>query len=152
MIEFAVSGIKHGYARRGRRPSEYNIWRNLRQRCLNPRGAGFKHYGGRGIRVCAEWNNFSRFLADMGPRPSQLHSIERINNDGNYEPSNCRWATKIEQMNNRSINRLIAHDGQTMTLAQWARKTGLSGVVIAARIDRLGWSVERALCQELRGR
>lgn len=79
---------------------EYAIWRTMRARCRCKTSERFEHYGARGITVCAEWNDFWRFLADMGPRPSPRHSIERNDVDGNYEPSNCRWATQTEQVRN----------------------------------------------------
>ena len=91
----------HATARPGGVPTtEYQIWCTMRQRCNNPRDSSFKYYGGRGIRVCERWNDFRNFLADMGPRPPGL-TLDRINNDGDYEPSNCRWATVKEQMNNK---------------------------------------------------
>lgn len=80
---------------------EYMAWCSMRQRCNNPTGRDYPDYGGRGIKVCSRWDHFILFLHDMGLRPSPEHSLDRINNDGNYEPSNCRWATKSEQMSNR---------------------------------------------------
>lgn len=85
--------------------AEYTIWVGMIQRCENPKSFAYSYYGGRGIRVCERWRLFENFLEDMGPRTSQSHSIDRINNDGNYEPSNCRWATPKEQSNNQRKRR-----------------------------------------------
>jgi hypothetical protein len=92
--------IKHGQARGSGMTPEYAIWRTMRQRCSNPNSQRWKDYGGRGIRVCDEWNSFAVFFSHIGPRPSLNHSIDRINNDGHYEPGNVRWATDFEQQQN----------------------------------------------------
>jgi hypothetical protein len=129
---------------RGKRSSEYGSWSNMIQRCDNPKNTHFKYYGGKGIFVCERWHDFSNFLADMGLKPTLLHTIERRNKAGNYCLSNCYWATRKEQMNNTSRNRFLTHDGITLTVAQWAEKTGLVANTIHNRI-RAQWSVKNAL-------
>lgn len=104
----SVSAIhfRHGCARKNAKTAEYTVWRGMIDRCSNPHSASWHHYGGRGISVCSKWrDSFETFLADMGPRPvgpsdrkRALYSIDRINSDGNYEPSNCRWATQSQQV------------------------------------------------------
>jgi hypothetical protein len=139
------SQATHGASRRRAVTPEFKVWISMRSRCLHKKATGYKDYGGRGITICPAWlDSFTTFLSDMGPRPSSAYSIERINHNGNYEPSNCKWATKEEQAVNRRDNRLLTFQGRTMIAAQWAREMGLPINRIFARL-RLGWSVEKAL-------
>jgi hypothetical protein len=103
---------------------EYGAWASMRRRCANPSDNAYRYYGGRGITVCERWQKFENFYADMGPRPSPMHSIDRIDNDGNYEPGNCRWATRVQQIQNRRKSR------EAVANRQWLRD---------AR-NYLGWS------------
>ncbi len=116
------------------------------QRCYKPGATKYEHYGGRGIEVCERWrNSFEAFIEDMGECPSRKHSIDRIDNEGDYEPDNCQWATQTQQGNNTRANHVITFDGKTMTMKQWANKTGIKYSTLAARLNILGWSVERSL-------
>lgn len=119
------------------------------RRCRNPNDAAFDRYGGRGIAVCARWDRFEEFLADMGEVPSVKHSIDRIDNDGNYEPANCRWTTDIVQANNSRKNVHATIDGITMTVAQWCRHMGLRNGAVRQRIHR-GMSPESAITTPFR--
>lgn len=105
----------HGHCRQGARRSEHQIWSSMWRRCVNSNDASYPRYGGRGIVVCDRWVHYINFYADMGPRPSAKHSIDRINNDGNYDPGNVRWATRSEQNKNRD-NSLMAR-GERVSLA-----------------------------------
>lgn len=135
------SSITHGKTQ----TVEYGIWEGLRNRCQNPKHRVYRHYGGRGIAVCARWNDFTNFIADMGPRPSKGHSIDRFpNNDGNYEPGNCRWATASQQSDNRRNSRPIEHNGETLTIAGWEKRLNFGQHTIWKRLKR-GWSIEKAL-------
>jgi hypothetical protein len=114
---------KHG----GKGTTEYKIWSGIKSRCLTPSDRAFHLYGGRGVTICDRWrDSFPKFLEDMGNRPSPAHTINRVDNDGPYSPDNCRWATWEEQNNNQRCNHYITHQGQTRTMAQWARDLGLN--------------------------
>lgn len=139
---------RHGHARGGRRTPEYRVWVGMHTRCYNDKTALYLRYGGRGICVCERWHVFENFLSDMGPRPSGL-SLDRIDNDGNYEPVNCRWATPVEQCRNRSDNVFFEHDGHRATLVEWSERTGFTTECIWQRIRR-GWSLKDALTKPLR--
>jgi len=135
----------HGHTGKGRWSDEYRSWVAMMSRCHNPNYSGYSQYGGRGIQVCDEWRrDFTAFLRDAGRRPSKAHSIDRIDNNGNYEPGNVRWATRKEQCNNTRRNRKLTLGGRTMTLAQWAEETGISYGTLKSRLV-LGWNAKRAL-------
>lgn len=122
-----------------------SIWHAMLARCYNPSTREYKNYGGRGITVCERWrNSLNDFADDMGERPTPQHSIDRIDNDGNYEPSNCRWATAQEQNRNNRRTRWITHNNETLCLQEWANRRGLQAYTILARLKR-GWSMARAL-------
>ncbi len=123
--------------------AEYRCWVNIRKRCEKRYSTSFKDYGARGIRVCERWQSFENFLADMGRRPSPKHSIERHDSNGDYEPGNCRWATKHEQVRNTRRSVLIEFRGRTLCLGDWAREIGVSSRTLRWRIEN--WGVERAL-------
>ena len=135
---------KHGHGRTGiKRPSIYGCWINMKQRCFNENHPWFKLWGGRGITVCQRWLKFENFLADMGPKPEGL-SIERINNDGNYEPGNCRWSTREDQDKNRRDVRLVTRDGLTLSLYQWSKRIFGNTGTLPQRL-RSGWPLEQAM-------
>ena len=135
-----ANAVTHGKSR----TDEYKAWGTMLQRCTNPRATGFDRWGGRGITVCERWRrSFENFLVDLGPKPSPQHSIDRINNDGNYEPGNCRWATKQEQIWNSRVPRWITFRGITLPLAEWSRQVNILAATIRQRLNK-GWSIERA--------
>jgi hypothetical protein len=145
-----VRRYRHGHKWAGGCSHEYAVWSGMRARCTNPAGPNYAKYGGRGISVCTRWmEDFVHFLGDMGRAPTPQHSIERIDNDGNYEPDNCRWATAKEQANNRRSSRYLTFNGETATLSQWADRIGLSIGTLHARLTA-GWPLERALTEPLR--
>ena len=124
--------------------TEYNSWRGLKQRCQNPNFSKFSIYGGRGITVCERWQRFENFFADMGYKPKPDYTIERIDNDGNYEPDNCCWIPPAEQAVNRRNNHLVSIDGRTLTLAEWRRHFGIKRSTFDHRLRR-DWSIKDAL-------
>lgn len=119
----------------------YRIWGGMIARCRHE-----SEYRDRGIVVCERWKSFTNFLADMGERPPGM-SLGRIDNDGNYEPGNCRWETVEQQQNNTRRSRFVTAFGKTQTIKQWSRETGLPSGTILSRIDRYGWPVERAVSE-----
>lgn len=125
----------------------YNIFRYMKARCNNPMRPDFKHYGGRGITICAEWlNSFEAFYNwAINNGYAENLTIDRIDVNGDYCPENCRWVTMQTQCLNRKSNRKITAFGYTYTISQWAQITGLKFTTIKGRLDRLGWSAEKAL-------
>lgn len=124
----------------------YRSWKDMRARCNNPNDSDYKDYGGRGILVCKEWDDFGVFFADMGERPTGK-TLDRIDVDGDYCAANCRWATPEEQANNKRTNRLIVWGDDQKTLAQWCRETGVEHSKAQYRLKQ-GWPVARVFSLE----
>ncbi|GAA0265129.1 hypothetical protein GCM10008922_25250 [Faecalicatena contorta] len=137
--------LKHGMAN----TKIYYVWKDIIQRCSNANSKSYSNYGHRGISVCDDWlgtNGFEKFYQwalDNGYREGL--EIDRIKNNGNYEPSNCRWATKIQQANNKRNNIVIKHNEKEMTVSQWARELGIDDKKIRQRIQKLGWDNEKSI-------
>ena len=123
---------------------ENGIWRSMRKRCKNKNDDYYHLYGGRGITVCKRWDKFENFYADMGKRPTNNHSIDRIDNNGNYTPENCRWVTMKQQCRNKRNNRLISFNGETRCVAEWAEIVGIHKSSLLARLNK-GLSTEQVL-------
>lgn len=133
----------------GKRSRLYYIWTSMHQRCTNPLATGYHNYGGRGIKVCSEWEDFGafhRWAVSHGYKPNL--TIERIDNNGDYRPGNCRWATTKEQGRNRRNNQLVTFRGETMLLMDWSERLGIRYVTLHARLFRYGWPVEQAFTQK----
>lgn len=147
--------ITHGHTRNRTSSPEYRAWLGIHSRCTDPNNKSWPRYGGRGITVCIRWKTFETFFEDMGKRPvgtqgkRARYSIDRINNGGNYEPLNCRWASVATQQTNRSNNRNITVDGVTHCLREWSRISGVGWATIRYRIDH-GWGPKRAIHQHPR--
>ena len=133
--------FKHGFSHK-RNPT-YQTWLDMRQRCTNPNSPPYKNYGGRGIKVCNRWLDFKSFLEDMGERPIGL-SIDRIDNNGNYEPSNCRWVNHKTQCRNYRRNVIIEYGKKKMCIAEWADFLGIKRKTLTCRFQR-GYSIRDAL-------
>jgi hypothetical protein len=121
----------------------YRAWRAMLKRCYNKSYHAYHRYGGRGIEVCARWHSVENFVADMGERPEGM-SLERVNNDGHYEPENCRWATTRDQCINKKTTRLLTANGKSMPMCEWARVSGLKAPTICRRLAK-GWSEQDAV-------
>lgn len=136
--------ITHGNAKRADNLRMYQIWHGMLARCFNEKHDKYTSYGGRGITVCERWKSFEMFINDMGECTLDK-TIDRINNDGNYEPGNCRWATRKEQQENRSVSLNYEHNGRRMSLKDWSIELGISYSALRSRIRVLGWSIDSAL-------
>lgn len=139
------TNVRHGHSV-GVASPEYRCWIDIKRRCLNPAVKYFDYYGGRGVSICARWeNSFENFFADVGPRPTPKHTIDRFpNKNGNYEPGNVRWATRQEQIDNRRNTRMITIRGETLSITQACKKFGFNRKLITTRLER-GWSPEDAI-------
>jgi hypothetical protein len=131
------------------RPAEYRTWISMRRRCRDKNHKSYRHYGGRGIEVCARWSSFESFIKDMGPRPSDKHTIDRIDNDKGYFPGNCRWATQKQQVRNRRQNRQFCFQGVPMNFSEVAKAIGISRRTLHNRLTRM--SVAEALAMPKKG-
>lgn len=133
-----------------RKTRTYRIWSGMKTRCYNESEKCYKDYGAKGITVCDRWlNSFVNFLEDMGEAPEGL-TLDRIDSTKGYSPENCRWATMREQQNNRSNNRVIEYNGESRTLAEWARILNAPYDCLHARLNKLNWSVEKTLTTKVR--
>lgn len=140
------TNLSHGMSR----TPEHIVWLAAKGRCFNPLNHAFASYGGRGITMCAEWaDNFQCFLRDMGIRPPR-GTLDRIDNDGPYSPDNCRWATPKQQANNRRSSRVITLGTVSLTVAEWASRLNVPYMIITQRLNKLGWSPEKALTTPIR--
>lgn len=137
----------HGCAKNGQNSTSYVTWKGIKQRCLNANDKAYVNYGGRGIKVCDRWLRFENFLEDMGDRPKGF-SIERIDNNGNYEPGNCRWATMKEQNNNKRNTSFVTYENERIGIGHVADLVGIGRGVLSGRL-RLGWDEERAMSTKL---
>jgi len=122
----------------------FRTWKGMLDRCLNVHGKDFARYGGRGVTVCERWRSFEAFHADMGDPPQGLSLDRYPDNNGPYAPENCRWATVMEQSNNRRSNRLLTFNGATLSALQWARAKGITYATLLGRLNR-GWDLDKAL-------
>jgi hypothetical protein len=139
-----MAPVKHGAYVNGKPTKLYRVWLTMRSRCNNPKVDSYHRYGGRGIRVCERWDDFSNFKSDMGDPPGPGYSLDRFpNGDGNYEPGNVRWATDEDQANNKDAVHLVTlPDGRRMSVSKAARTMKISVFAVKARINR-GWPDDR---------
>jgi hypothetical protein len=132
--------LKHGQSSN----SAYGVWKGMIQRCTHTKNKDFPEYGGRGIKVCNEWLDPNNFIKDMGERPSKLHTIDRIDNNGNYEPKNCRWVLMLTQSHNKRNNRNLTAYGETLCMAEFSRKYNIPQTTIMRRL-KTGMTAEQII-------
>jgi len=142
------SRVKHGMARRGKEHPLFELWRGMIKRCMNPKATGYQRYGGRGIMVCKRWMDIRNFIADMSPRPSLKHTLDRIDNNKGYSPNNCRWATIAKQNRNQRRNRMLTFQGQTMCVSEWGRLLGIPKNTLLNRLKK-NWPIEKVLSKRI---
>lgn len=143
---------KHGHARKNKRTKEWRAWDSMIRRVRYPSMDRYPRYGGRGIKVCDRWiNSFENFLDDVGYAPSKQHTLDRIDNDGDYTPDNVRWATRSQQVKNSTKAKLITYNGKTMNLCDWVAETGIKRTTIQMRLKK-GWSIHDTLTTPVRKR
>ena len=151
--EFNKRAKTHGQSSHEKPTPTYTTWAAMKQRCDNPKAVGYHNYGRRGIQVCERWlNSFENFFEDMGERPKSPKglTLDRIDNDGNYEPGNCKWSTKKQQSSNQRTNVIISYKGENKILADWARQYGISRGALWLRIFKMKWPIHRALTKPVR--
>lgn len=135
--------LKHGKSK----TRVYKSWQKMRERCSDEKHPLFHRYGGRGIAVCDDWQKFDNFYRDMGDQPTDRHDLDRIDNDRGYSPENCRWVTRQENCRNTSVTVKVEWRGETKPLRDWADLLGIKHHTLLARINRLGWPIERAMTE-----
>jgi hypothetical protein len=121
----------------------YRKWTDMKTRCNNPNFIEYDNYGGRGVKVCERWAKYRNFEEDMLPTYKEGLTLDRIDNDKNYEPSNCRWATRVQQQNNRRNPRLFLFKGQLKTMTQWSRELGIKRTTLLMRLNKYGWGIDK---------
>lgn len=137
--------LKHGYTQNRQRPPEFNLWLNIKRRCLDPNDKAYKNYGARGIEMYQEWiDDFGAFFEYVGSRPTPEYTLDRIDNSKGYEPNNVRWATRAEQNRNKRTNRMLTLNGKTQCLKDWANELGENENFLRSRLNK-GMSLEDAI-------
>lgn len=147
--QLLLRSVTHGQSRKATRSKEYVVWFDMIQRCHNPKSTSYKHYGARGIRVCPRWHKFEDFFLDTGICPEGM-TLDRKDSNGDYGPENWRRATWLEQQNNRRNNVVKSYQGETKTIAQWARVLGMKDQTLRSRLGR-GQSIKKAFTTPVRG-